>query len=376
MKICIEAQRLFRNHKHGMEIVALETIRALQEMDHENEYHIIAAEDEDQSSLVTDRNFIVHRLPPAPYPIWEQIHLPRYVKKLKPDVLHCTANTGPLMYGGKMIVTIHDLIFMDKTDTKGSNYQRFGNYYRKIIAPKIARKACDISTVSAFSANEIQARLHIPSNKIRVIHNGVSDLFRPITDTALQQTVSNQYALPEQFILHIGNTAPRKNTLNVVKAFAAYQQHQSNALPLVILGCSESFIAETIAQHQIQVPQEKIVMPGYVSTMHLPVIYSMSRVFLYPSFSEGFGLPVLEAMACGVPVITSDNSSLKEVAGNAALLVQPESVTDIENAIVKATGDDALRKFMQTQGIMNALRFSWTSAAEKTLQLYKACMDF
>lgn len=370
MRICIEAQRLFRKNKHGMEVVALETIRALQTLDKVNEYHIITAEDEDTTSLVSENNFIVHRLPAGFYPKWEQFTMPAFVKKLKPDVLHCTANTAPLFYKGKMLVTVHDLIFMDKTDSQGSAYQKFGNYYRKLIVPKVAKKATKIATVSKFSGQEIIQRLGIHEDKVRVVYNGVNETFKLITNETIKESIRSKYKLPKQFMLHMGNTAPRKNTLNVLKAYASYLTKTQDAVDLVVLGCKDEFIQTLIEKNNIQIPAGRLRMPGYIAAQDLPIIYNLTSLFLYPSLQEGFGLPVLEAMACGAPVITSDNSSLKEVSGQAAKLVNPDDAEEIALAIIQVIGSEELKQYMKSQGIINALRFNWHISAEETLALY------
>lgn len=377
MKICIEAQRLFREKKHGMEVVALETIRAIQQIDHQNEYHILAADDVDQSSLVSEKNIIVHRLPSQPYPLWEQWALPRYVNNIKPDVLHCTANTAPLWYKGRMMITIHDLIFMDSTDTKGSSrYQQFGNYYRRYIVPKVAKKATLLSTVSEFSAQEIKQRLGINENKIKVIPNGVSPLFQPTTDKEVLSAVQRQYHLPDDFFLHMANTAPRKNTVGVLKAYEKYCQLTPNPYRLVMLGCSKDQLNQWLDQSQISINREYIVLPGFVQSIHLPIVYALSSCFLYPSLQEGFGLPVIEAMACGVPVITSDNSSLKEVSDNAAILVNPTNYDQIANGMYTVTHDKSLATFLKSQGVLNAMRYSWQEAAAKTIACYNDLCGF
>lgn len=359
-----------------MEVVALETIRALQALDTQNEYHIIAADDQDTDALQPTANFTIHRLKPSLYPQWEQITLPRFVKKLQPDVLHCTANTAPLLYKGTLLVTIHDLIFMDKTDVAGSAYQRFGNLYRRWIVPAVARKATAIATVSEYSKEEICKRLRIYDNKVTVVYNGVSRVFKPTDEPSTREAFRKKYAVPPEYILHMGNTAPRKNTLNVCKAYHLYCQQQPNALPLVISGCSETFIQELLQQHQMQHLREKIHITGYIAAEDLPQLYGMSRLFLYPSLQEGFGLPVIEAMGCGVPVITSNGSSLQEISGQAAKLVDPENPESIAGAIRQVLEDEALIKYMQTLGIMNAKRFSWNETAVKTLALYQSLQRF
>lgn len=359
-----------------MEVVALETIRALQELDTVNEYHIVAADDADTEVLQPTANFTIHRLKHTAYPIWEQFTLPAFAKKLQPDILHCTANTAPLRYKGTLLVTIHDLIFMDKTDRAGSAYQRFGNRYRRWVVPSVAKKATAIATVSRYSKDEISKRLHVNEEKITVVYNGVSPHFMPPEHHAPTEEFRKKYGIPPAYLLHMGNTAPRKNTLQVCKAYDLYQHQQANALPLVISGCQVSFVEGLLQQHGLQHLREKIHLTGYIDATDLPWLYGLSSAFLYPSLQEGFGLPVIEAMSCGVPVITSNGSSLIEISGQAAKLVNPENHQEIAEAILQVTQDEPLRKYMQSMGILNAKRFSWRATAEQTLAWYQSLQRF
>ena len=202
MKIAIEAQRLFRKKKHGMEIVALEIIKELQHVNSNDEFFILAKSDEDDACISTTRNFTIEKIAAKSYPHWEQISLPKVLKKLKPDVLHCTANTAPLFYSGKMVITIHDVIYMESVNFSGSSYQNFGNLYRKFIVPKVAKKAKIIITVSEFEKKVIAARLKIPENKVRVIYNAVNPQFREL-DLASLVSFKNKHNLPDDFLLHI-----------------------------------------------------------------------------------------------------------------------------------------------------------------------------
>ncbi len=162
MKIAIEAQRLFRKKKHGMEIVALEIIKQLQHLNSQDQFFIFAKSDEDEECISTTENFTIEKIATKPYPYWEQVSLPKILKKIKPDILHCTANTAPLFYSGKMVITIHDVIYMESVNFSGSSYQNFGNLYRKFIVPKVAKNAKIIITVSEFEKKVISSRLKIP----------------------------------------------------------------------------------------------------------------------------------------------------------------------------------------------------------------------
>src|SRR5438093_381264 len=182
MKIGIEAQRLFRRKKHGMEIVALEIIRQLQKCDNSNHYILFAKNDVDDQCIKATENFSIKKINASAYPYWEQVCLPKEIKKNRLDILHCTANTAPLFCKTPMVVTIHDLIYLESVNFSGSSYQNFGNLYRRFIVPLIAKKAAIIITVSEYEKKNIAQRLGIPENKIRVVYNGANAQFKYITD--------------------------------------------------------------------------------------------------------------------------------------------------------------------------------------------------
>lgn len=371
MRIAIEAQRLFRPHKHGMEVVALETIRALQEIDHINNYRIYAAQNSDDTVVKPTQNFEIEKLPKAFYPLWEQLKLPAAVKRYSPDILHCTANTAPLRYPGKLIITLHDLIFLEKAEFSGTAYQVFGNMYRRFIVPRVARKCDHIITVSEYSKKVIIQRLGIHENKISVVHNGVHPSFKPITDQQLLGNVKKIYNLPEQFFLHIGNPAPRKNTRGVLKAYNRYRELTQNPWPLVITGSKDDWLHALCDELKLSGLKQHLICTGFIATEHLPVVYNLATVFLYPSLNEGFGLPVIESMACGTAVITSENSCLPEIAGGAALLVNPDHAGSIADAMLLLHENEGKRKELVEKGFLNAQRFTWRRSAEECLKVYQ-----
>jgi glycosyltransferase involved in cell wall biosynthesis len=374
MKIVIECQRLFRKKKHGMEIVAYEIIRALQKTSTKHELIIAAKKDEDNNTILNGGPVQINELPSYPYPFWEQIILPRFTKKSKANLLHCTANTAPLFCKTPLIVTIHDVIYMEDVSFGGSVYQNFGNLYRKWIVPKVAKKARNIITVSEFEKNEIARILKIDPSKITVIYNGVNPAFTLINDTALLEKVKSKYQLPSQFLLHIGNTAPRKNTKGVLIAYNKYLQNNRQALSLVISGCGPEFILSILRKLDKEHLLKHIIVLNYLPFDDLPVLYNLAEVFLYPSFREGFGMPVAEAMACGTPVITANNSSLVEVANGAALLVDAENTDQLAEAITVLVNNKQMKEQLIEKGLENAKRFTWEKAAQQTLEIYNSAL--
>ncbi|MEJ7626049.1 MAG: glycosyltransferase family 1 protein [Ferruginibacter sp.] len=374
MVIGIEAQRLFRRKKHGMEIVALEIIRQLQLLDHKNQYIIYSKKDEDINCISPTANFSINAESEASYPVWEQVYLPGAVKKTRPDILHCTANTAPLSGKTPLIITIHDVIYLESINFSGSSYQNFGNIYRRLIVPKVAKKAVLILTVSEYEKKIIAERLHIPEDKIRVIYNGANPQFKPISDNDTLQQFKSKYRLPEKFLLHFGNTAPKKNTTGVLHAYKIYRNAVAEPLPLVITDCDKDYIKDLLKQQDASSLIEHIQILDYVPFDSIPCLYNLATVFLYPSHRESFGMPVIEAMACGVPVITSDTSALPEIAGGAACLVNPANPNEISEQIVRLLCDKDLYDKKRESGFKNAALFSWKHSAEKTIAVYEEVM--
>lgn len=374
MKIVIECQRLFRKKKHGMEIVATEIIKVLQQSTTRHEIIVAVKEDEDNKGVLNSGPVKFEILPTSPYPFWEQIILPRFIKKSKANLLHCTANTAPLFCKVPLIVTIHDVIYMADVSFGGSAYQNFGNLYRKWVVPKVAKKARNIITVSAFEKNEIVRILKIDPSKITVIHNGVNPAFTLINDSAILEKVKNKYHLPSRFLLHIGNTVPRKNTKGVLIAYNKYLQNNLQALPLVIAGCEHEYITSVLKKMDEEHLLKHVIVLNYIPFADLPVLYNLAEIFLYPSFREGFGMPVAEAMACGTPVITANNSSLVEVANGAALLVDAENTDQLAGAITLLVNDIKMKEQLTEKGLENAKRFTWEKAAQQTLEIYNSVL--
>lgn len=373
MKIGIEGQRLFRKKKHGMDMVALELIRNLQKLDQQNEYFIFVKSDEDRC-LSGSGNFHIVEVPAAPYPVWEQYHLPKAAKKAGCDILHCTSNTAPVNSSIPLIITLHDIIYMESLSLlkKGfTPYQKFGNMYRRFVVPTVVRKSLRIITVSEFEKQRIGDFFKIGGEKLVAIYNGVSEHFRPVTDQKELDRIRNKYHLPERFFFFFGNTDPKKNTPGVLKALSLFLKSSGEKIPLVMLDFDRTELARIISEIGDPELSHYVQLTGYVPNVELPALYSLSTVFLYPSLRESFGIPMLEAMACGVPVITSNTSSMPEVGGNAALFIDPFKPEEITEAMNRLVADTALREQLISAGFNNAMRFSWASMARNVLKLYE-----
>jgi glycosyltransferase involved in cell wall biosynthesis len=372
LRIGIEAQRLFRSHKHGMDIVALELIKHLQQIDHENEYFIFVKPDEDNTAIKETANFHIVEVPGGPYPVWEQVLLPRAAKEAGVQLLHCTSNTAPLRAGVPLVLTLHDIIYLEPMDLRrGSWYQRFGNLYRRWNVPRVVPNCQRVLTVSAFEQARIVQRQLGPAGRVQVVYNSAGDQFRRITDEAALAAARAKYSLPERFVFFLANTDPKKNLRGVLHALALLKQRGQLAFKLVMLDYPESALEAVLRELNAPELRDDIQLCGYVPNQELPLIYSLAQVFLYPSLRESFGIPILEAMACGTPVITSNTSSMPEVAGDAALLVDPFQPETIAAAILTLQNDASARATLVTKGLERVRSFSWRATAQQVLSVYE-----
>jgi glycosyltransferase involved in cell wall biosynthesis len=372
MKIGIEAQRIFRTRKHGMDVVVLELIRNLVRLDHANDYVVFVHPDEDLC-IEPAPNLKIRELGSPVYPHWEQIQLPAAVQEEKIDLLHCTSNTAPLRLQVPLMLTLHDIIYLEPERPgwkKMTRYQQAGYLYRKWLVPRIVTRCHKIITVSRFERQRIADFLHLPDDRVVAIYNGVGENFKPVSDPALLAVVRQRYHLPQEFILFLGNTDPKKNVRNVLLGYRHYCSMTKNPLPLVIVDYGEGHLHQQLAAIAGQEIAHQILLPGYVSQKELPALYSMASLFLYPSLRESFGLPILEAMACGTPVITSNCSAMPEVAGTAALLVDPTRPEEIGGYLHRLLADADFSHQLVRKGFERAGRFSWRHMAEQVLDLY------
>ncbi|VAW26344.1 Glycosyltransferase [hydrothermal vent metagenome] len=376
MKIGIEGQRLYRERKHGMDMVALELINELQKLDKNNEYVVFIKPNVDNRIFEQTANFKFVELGGGPYPAWEQFALPKAARREGCDILHCTSNTAPLNPGMPLVITLHDIIYMESISIfkkGGTWYQKFGNMYRRFVVPRVMRKSDKIITVSEFEKNRIKDFFGFPAedNRVVAIYNGVSKHFRKIDDQKELQRVKEHYHLPDRFLFFLGNTDPKKNTKGVLKAFSDYLKKTGDDMFLVMLDYEQSAMEKLLSEIGDKELKSRIILTGYVINTDLPAIYNLCKVFLYPSLRESFGIPMLEAMRCGTPVITSNTSCMPEVSGGAACIINPYKPEEITAGIEKILSDETYRKEIIEKGFRQSAKFSWKNMAQEVLELYE-----
>lgn len=286
------------------------------------------------------------------------------------DIYH-QPNYIPHAFHGKVVTTVHDM-----------SHRIFPQYHPRCRVLLLRafenrlRQAARIITVSEYAREEIVDLLGVSEAKVTVTYEGARSQYRPLSiSDEKRMDLRNRYNLPERFLLYVGTIEPRKNLERLIEAFCIYKGEEPNSELKLVLAGGKGWLYEGIfARVQELHLGQDVVFTGYVDGEDLPFLYNMAIAFIYPSLYEGFGLPPLEAMSCGTPVISSNTSSIPEVVGEAGILVDPYQVNDLAAAIYKVAGSVSLQNELSRKGLERARLFSWKKCAEETLQVYRECM--
>lgn len=299
----------------------------------------------------------------------EQFTYPRLIQKNKIDLYHGLHYSMPIIKKSKVVTTIHDTTFYKFPEKHLWTKRLFFRFFIKYSS----QKSDHLITVSENTKNDLIKLFNVDPGKITTTHLGVDDLFKPIEDSEKFRVIKNKYKLPDQFVLFVGLIEPRKNLPSLIKAFATFlnKSELNDDYYLVIAGRWGWESKELLAISNILNIAEKVLFPGYIESEDLPFLYNMAKIFVYPSFYEGFGLPVLEAMACGTPVITSNISSMPEFVGDSGLLIDPNEISSIEQALCNLLSNENLRRDLSKRALARAKEFTWKETAIKTLDVYR-----
>jgi len=360
----------------GNETYIANLIKSLAEIDGDNLYTIYlanagAAAQWRESFTSRYKNFSVRLLPPPTPLVRVPVYLTYELFRRPVDVLH-VQYTAPPFCQVPVIVTIHDLAFERMPET----FTRRGSFQLKLTVRRTAKKAARIATVSEYSRQDLLSIYKLTPEKVVVTYNGVEPSFAPQPSIPNEaEEVRRRFGVSRDFLLAVGSLQPRKNMVRLIRAYARLRSEREDFRPqLVIVGRKLWLASEIFDEVKRQRWADDVILTGYVADEDLPALYRAARAFVYPSLFEGFGLPPLEAMACGTPVVTSDVSSLPEVTGGAALLIDPNDERALANALIEIVSNERLRAELRERGIAQAKKFTWRDAAEKTLRLYQeAC---
>ena len=302
---------------------------------------------------------------------WENVRIPAMISQKKPDILHIPGFAGPKFRGGcSKVTTVCDLIGMIYPENLG----KISRFYWQKWLPECVRRSDAIIAISEHTKKDIIELLGVPEEKIYVTLLASDPVFHPITDGDRIEEVSSKYGLPDNFVFTLGTIEPRKNIPRLVKAFSDYVEGSDTDLCLVISGKKDWGYGEVLKVVDARKTASRVFFTGYVKEEDMPVLYSMAKFFVYPSIYEGFGLPVLEALSCGSPVISSNTSSLPEVAGTAAIFVDPKDVDSLREGIARLDKDENLRKMLSREALSQSEKFSWEKTAARTVDVYNMVM--
>ena len=366
MRIAIDARMISPGSMHGIARYVFELLRCLKTTvsnpECGDEYFILVNPQSPLESIEWPKHMRLVHVNGSWISLKQQWELPRVLTALKADLFHAPSFMAPLASPCRMVMTIHDLNHL----VLPQFYTPFHQFYYQVFVRSCIRKSEYILTVSNFSKNEIVRNLDISPEKVFVTYNGVSDNYVPVTDPDRLSYIRDLYELPEKFIFCLSNNKPHKNVHQLVRAYC----FSDLDIPLV-LACPVDRnlirIAESFGK------KHRIYFSKFIDEEHLPGVYSMTHLFVYPSTYEGFGLPPLEALSCGAPVVVARSSSLPEVVGDSAIFTNPFDYRDIARALELGCRDMALRERLRQLGVRHAKRFSWQSMTEQTVRIYRLC---
>jgi glycosyltransferase involved in cell wall biosynthesis len=293
------------------------------------------------------------------------------VRSTRLDLLHVPSHMAPTPLPVPLVTTIHDVIPLIYPRSIRNPVARMT--YRRQLDRTLRAASCVI-TVSRISQSALHAYAGVPPARVRVIHNGVAERFRPVEDEEALQGIRRRYHLPERFALWIGEFRPQKNLEYLVQTWSRVLGRLSEPLDLVLAGTQEGEYRKIRREVSRRGLEQSVHFPGFIRDSDLPALYSAAELFVFPSLYEGFGLPPLEAMACGTPCVVSNSSALPEVTGRAAMLFNPTSSEQLVDCLVRVVEDPELRERLRREGLRQSALFSWSKAAEETRSVYETVL--
>lgn len=367
MRIAIDAHSVGAK-LGGNESYAVNLVEALAQIDRANDYTLFVTTGEAFERFHQRwPNFKVQTTLPHTPLIRIPLTLSAELRKHPVDVLHVQF-TAPPFCPCPVVVSIHDLSFEHLPQT----FNRRSRTQLRLTVRHSARRADRILTLSEHTRRDVIATYGIDPNRVEAIPLAAPAHFGPVDDVRELQRVRHSYGINGDYILSVGSIQPRKNLVRLVQAYAQLKSKLQEKLPkLVLVGKRAWLYDETLRTLEASGVQDLVVLTGYVPDADLPALYSGALCFVYPSFFEGFGLPPLEAMKCGTPVLVGNATSLPEVVGDAGLTVDPYDVDAIAGGLEKLINDSALRKILSVKGRERAEMFDWRETARRTLRVYE-----
>jgi glycosyltransferase involved in cell wall biosynthesis len=376
MRIAIDIRRMY---EFGLATYIRNVVRTLGRIDPVNEYFLMGAASrfEQLGALPDNFHFVPLQKPEATFATYLELH--KVIRAHEVDLVHVPhAFWRPLITKAPYVITVHDLLdYMYRARTNNGMRRMIHSYMTRQVMHRAAR----IFAVSKFTKRDVSRYFDVKPSKIEVVYNALDENFlRGHATPAEQEMIRGRYQVDSPFLLYAGRISPHKNVARIIEAFSALKGELAKDgtfpdLKLIIIGDEVSKNPDIRRAVIRSGMQHEVRFLGYVSIDVLRIFFDMAKVFVFPSLYEGFGLPPLEAMAHGTPVVASNTSSLPEVVGNAALMVNPENVFEISRALQRVLTDQSLRERMKIAGVEQARRFSWDASVQRMLDVYKQVVD-
>ncbi len=361
MRIAINTRLLIKGKMDGIGWFTFETTRRIVKAHPEHTFYLLFDRQPDSSFLFSDNAVPLVLYPPARHPIlwWMffEVSVPMILKKYNIDLFLTPDGFMPLHSKVPTLAVIHDLNFEHATENLRPSHQR----YMKHFFPRFAQKAARIATVSQYSKDDIADTYHIDSKNIDVVYDGAHDLYRPHTDEE-KQAIRDRFTEGKPYLIFISTILKRKNLTNLLLAFDRVKHTDSRGLKLIVVGSKVWWKDELAEAYNHMEHRDDVIMPGHVAPEELSALLSAAEALVYPSYFEGFGIPILEAMYAETAVIASNTTSMPEVGGNAALYINPSDAEDIAHAINKLNGPQVRQRIIE-EGRRQRVKFSWDITA-------------
>jgi len=372
MKIGIDARAAKWYRGTGIGTYSYQLIHSLNKIDNYNDY-LLYVPDDCKLAIPFKKNFQIKKIKQDNQNnFWSEVdtHNPLIDKSM--DIYHVPQNgVGlPALKSCPLVITLHDVIPYKMPDTVSAQYLKIFKEKLPNIIP-----LCDgIITVSEYSKEDIIKVFNFPREKIYVTHLASEDIYKPYDKTFSKSIIEKNYSITGDYILYIGGFSPRKNIVGLLNSFSLLLPRLKKDMKLVIAGSKgKSYDIYKKRAQDLKI-DKNVIFPGFISMEHIPFMYNACELFVYPSFYEGFGLPPIEAMACGVPVIASNATSIPEIVKDSTLLVDPYDIDDLSEKMYNVLHDSDLRESLITKGLKRAAELTWEHTAADTLTAYQSIL--
>jgi len=363
MIVAVNTRLLLKDKLEGIGYFTREVLTILTQNHPEHQFYFFFDRPYSEDFVFNDNVYPLVISPPTRHPLlwkyWYDIKVPLALKKIKADVFVSPDGFSSLTSGVRQCLVIHDLGFLHQPDSYKKSHYRYYKYF----TPKFIKKAKTIATVSEFSKNDIIKQYKTDAKKIQVVYNGVKDVFHPASFDE-QLSSKAKYTGGKEFFLYVGAIQPRKNLVNLLKAFSIFKKRQKSEWKLVLagkLGWRKDEFRQLLKSYRYK---HDVVLTGYVQEKELVELVGASYAMIYPSFFEGFGVPLLEGMKSHVPVLTSAGTSMQEIGEDAALYFNPKVHTDIADKLMLIYKDENLRQSLIEKGKIVAQKYTWKRSAD------------